>query len=229
LLLVWGRRDLQLPARAASGSAQAAGSPLAFLSVRPVWLCFGFFFLITCAFGAVQNFATPVLQHLYGLSLAVAASSLSLYLLGGAGGILLGGFLARQGGHEKIIARMLGLAAVLALLLASGLLPAWAAPGLMALIGFCTGIAGPSRDLLVRRVATSRFGQGAYGRIYGFVYSGLDAGLALAPLLFAGAMDSGRDVLVLLGIALLQGLAILTVFGVGQSLHTLHAEGQGAG
>jgi FSR family fosmidomycin resistance protein-like MFS transporter len=56
----------------------------------------------------------------------------------------------------------------------------------MAAIGFLTGLAGPSRDLLVRRAATARFGQAAFGRVYGFVYSGLDTGLALAPLVFGG-------------------------------------------
>ena len=85
----------------------------------------------------------------------------------------------------------------------------------MAAIGYCTGIAGPSRDLLVRGAATSRFGQAAYGRVYGFVYSGLDAGLALAPLAFGAFMDGGRFTAVLIGIAVLQGLAILTALRVG--------------
>jgi len=85
----------------------------------------------------------------------------------------------------------------------------------MACIGFCTGIAGPSRDLLVRRAATSRFGQAAYGRVYGFVYSGLDLGLALAPLVFGGLMDRGRFAAVLMGVAALQGMAIVTAFRVG--------------
>ena len=75
----------------------------------------------------------------------------------------------------------------------------------MTAIGYSTGIAGPSRDLLVRRAATSRFGQAAYGRVYGFVYSGLDSGLALAPLLFGGLMDSRRFAAVLIGIAALRG------------------------
>src|SRR2546427_5906677 len=51
-----------------------------------------------------------------------------------------------------------------------------------AVIGFCTGSATPSRDLLVRRAAIERFGQRSFGRIYGFVYSGLDAGLSIAPI-----------------------------------------------
>ena len=87
----------------------------------------------------------------------------------------------------------------------------------MAGIGFFSGIAGPSRDLLVRRAATARFGQAAYGRIYGFVYSGLDAGLAVAPLVFGGYMDRGQYAAVLVGIALLQAGAILTALRVGRA------------
>jgi FSR family fosmidomycin resistance protein-like MFS transporter len=181
-----------------------------------VWLCFLFFLLITSAFGVIQNFASPILQALYGLSLTAGATGVSTYLLGGAGGIVLGGFLARKGDHDRLIAMALGVAALLAVLLASCWPPAWAILPLMAAIGFCTGIAGPSRDLLVRRAATSRFGQGAYGRVYGFVYSGLDAGLAIAPVAFGGLMDGRAFGEVLVGVAVLQALAIFTALRVGR-------------
>ena len=88
----------------------------------------------------------------------------------------------------------------------------------MAGIGFCTGIAGPSRDLLVRKAATARFGKAAYGRVYGFVYSGLDLGLAIAPLIFGGLMDAGQFGKVLVGIAILQTLAIFSALRVGKSV-----------
>lgn len=215
-LLFWRRRSLDDPPHAAPTARDSpAVSAFAFLRTGAVWLCFAFFFLITMAFGAIQNFASPILQNLYGLSLAVAASALSAYLLGGAGGILLGGFLAQKGEHDYLISGALGTAALLAIVLATVHLPAWCVMPLMTSIGFCTGIAGPSRDLLVRRAATSRFGQAAYGRVYGFVYSGLDAGLAVAPLLFGSLMDNGRFAQVLIGIAILQSLAILTALRVG--------------
>lgn len=218
-LLLWRRAGLtQAGGHAAAPAARQEAAPaLAFLRSPAVWLCFAFFFLITAAFGTIQNFASPILQQLYALPLTSAATALSAYLLGGAGGILLGGFLAQKSAHDKLIAMALAAAAALALVLASGMPPAWFILPLMAGIGFCTGIAGPSRDLLVRRVATSRFGQAAYGRIYGFVYSGLDAGLALAPLAFGGLMDARRFQEVLVGIALLQGLAILTALRVGSA------------
>ena len=215
-LLFWRRQALSNPPGFVHVKQEDAGiSVFAFLASPAVWMCFAFFFLITTAFGAIKNFAAPILQNLYGLSLALAASALSTYLLGGAAGILGGGFLAHKGEHERLIALALGAAALLAIALATLPLPSWSILPLMAGIGFCTGVAGPSRDLLVRRVATSRFGQAAYGRVYGFVYSGLDAGLALAPIVFGVFMDNGRFAQVLIGIAVLQALAILTALRAG--------------
>ncbi|MDD5295919.1 MAG: MFS transporter [Rhodocyclaceae bacterium] len=188
-----------------------------FLKVGAVWMCFAFFFFLTAAFGGIQNFSSPILESLYGLSRGVAAAILSSYMLGSAAGILVGGFLAKHRSQDRIIAVALLSAAACASVLAMGVLPAWAILPVMVGIGFFSGTAGPSRDLLVRRAATSRFGQAAYGRIYGFVYSGLDTGLAVAPLIFGGFMDRGQFGSVLLGIALLQGVAVLTALRVGKS------------
>ncbi len=194
----------------------AQGSRFAFLQDRTVWMCFAFFFFLTVAFGAIQNFASPLLGALYGLSRASSASVLSAYLFAGGAGIILGGFLAHQRAQEKVIAAALLAAAALAVVLAWGVLPAWSILPVMAGIGFLSGCAGPSRDLLVRRAATARYGQGAFGRIYGFVYSGLDTGLATAPLIFGQFMDQGRYSTVLVGIAILQVCTVFTALGVGK-------------
>jgi FSR family fosmidomycin resistance protein-like MFS transporter len=99
---------------------------------------------------------------------------------------------------------------------ALGTTPGWTVPPAIAFIGFCTGVAGPSRDLLVRSAALTRFGPGSFGRIYGFVYSGFDVGGATAPLLFAGFLDRGLFRSVLVGVAVLQVLALLTALNIGR-------------
>lgn len=218
-LLAWRHHELAEPEVHGSAGAKDGKAPaFGFLAVPAVWMCFLFFLFITSAFGVIQNFASPILQELYHLTLTAGATAVSTYLLGGAAGILLGGFLAKKGDHDKLIALALGAAAILAILLATGWPPAWVIMPLMAAIGFFVGIAGPSRDLLVRRAATSRFGQAAYGRVYGFVYSGLDAGLAIAPVAFGGLMDGRRFGEVLVGVAILQSLAIFTALRVGKTL-----------
>ena len=67
----------------------------------------------------------------------------------------------------------------------------------------------------MRRAATSTYGSAAYGRIYGFVYSGIDTGLAIAPLVFGLLMDAARYSQVLWGVAALQALAIGAALLVG--------------
>ncbi|OIQ93067.1 fosmidomycin resistance protein [mine drainage metagenome] len=218
MFMLWIFRDqLDINSVKAGSESHPRHGTFSFLSVGAVWLCFAFFFLTTVAFGAFQNFGTPVLQHLYGLPLGAAATALSTFLLVAACGIFVGGFVAQHRAQDHIIAIVLTMAAVLALFLSMELLPAWSVLPVMAGIGFFTGIAGPSRDLLVRRAATARFGQAAYGRIYGFVYSGLDSGLALSPLVFGHFMDTGHYASVLIGIAIFQGLAVLTALRVGRS------------
>jgi MFS family permease len=199
---------------AADGGARS--SPFAFLRTGAVWMCFFFFLASIIGFGALQNFAPSVLHNVYSLPLTSAASALTFYLLGGAAGIAVGGFLAaRYEAHERVVAVLLVTAALMALALATGSVPRALVIPLMAVVGFCTGTATPSRDLLVRRAAIERFGQRSFGRIYGFVYSGLDVGLAIAPILFGRLMDRGMFSAVLCGVAFFQGLAVLAALRVG--------------
>jgi MFS family permease len=184
-------------------------------------MCFGFFLAATMAFGALQTFAPTVLERLYQMSLPAATTALSGYLLGGAAGVLAGGFLAAgRTDEDRIIVGALLAAACVAVVVALAGVPVWTVIGLMVLMGFLTGLVGPSRDLLVRRAATAGLGPRAFGRVYGVVYSGLDVGLASAPLAFGPLMDAGRYAEVLVGVAFLQGLAVFTAARVGAKSRT---------
>jgi MFS transporter, FSR family, fosmidomycin resistance protein len=196
-------------------------SQFGFLRSGAVWMCFVFFFCITAAFGVLQSYAPAILGDVYGLPLAIATAALTGYLLGNAGGTVLGGFIAaRTEDNDRVIGFALGSAAVFALVLAWGGLPAWSVIPLMACMGFGAGVAGPSRDLLVRSAATARFGKSAYGRIYGFVYAGLDVGLAATPLIFGPLLDHGRFSAALIGVAILQCAALASAARVGQGVRT---------
>ena len=214
--LFLNRRLLDDAQLAAMEPAKRKGGSFAFLGVGVVWMCFAFFLILVMAFGGLQNFGPPVLERTYGVSLALATTGLTAYLLGSAAGTGAGGFFAAKGeGQDRLIATALGAAALCAVALASGAVPAWSIVALMGLMGFGVGFAGPSRDILIRRAATSTFGSAAFGRIYGFVYSGIDTGLALAPLVFGLLMDAGRYFQVLWGVAALQALAIAAALTVG--------------
>jgi len=193
-----------------------SGGSFAFLALPVVWMCFAFFLLAVMAFGGLQNFAPPIFERAYGVTLAFATTALTAYLLGNAAGTAAGGFFASQGEHQdRLVAIALGSAAACAIAMASGAVPGWSLVAVMGAMGFGAGFSGPSRDILVRRAATSTFGSAAYGRIYGFVYSGIDTGLAIAPLVFGVLMDGGRYTDVLWGVALLQTLAIVAALAVG--------------
>lgn len=195
---------------------QGTQSQLAFLGSAAVWGCFLFFLLTTSGFGILQTFAPAVLGHVYSLPLALAAAGLTVYLLSSAAGIVTGGFVAaRFADSDRVVATMLGLAAVVALVLALGVIPAWAMLACMAVMGFGVGIAAPNRDLLVRKAATARFGRSSYGRVYGFVYSGTDLGLAVAPILIGPLLDAGHFALALYAIAVFQVGALIAALRVG--------------
>ena len=100
--------------------------------------------------------------------------------------------------------------ALLALVLATGALGLAALPVVMAVTGFALGVTSPSRDLLVRQ-ATPR---GASGKVYGFVYSGLDLGSSLTPLLFGWLLDRGEPRAVFVVSAVFMLLTIATVVQV---------------
>lgn len=192
---------------------------LDFLRSPAVWTCFLFFFLVTCAFGILQSYGPAILGNVYDLPLALATGGLTAYLLGSAAGMITGGFVAaRRSDSDHVIAWSLSAAAMMAVLLASGLLPTWLVLPVMALMGFGVGTAGPNRDLLVRKAATAQFGKASYGRVYGFVYSGLDLGLALSPVVFGPLLDAGNFAAAMVGVAVMQILALLSALRVGQGM-----------
>jgi MFS family permease len=205
--------------RAAPGSA--ASNTLDFLRLKSVWMCFAFFFITALALGGIQSFASTAMVALYGMSLALATSAYTAYMAASAVGMALGGFLAaRSQDHDRTIAIAFGAAAVLAVLLGMAVLPGWMAVVLMGAIGFTSGIAGPSRDLMIRAAAPPN----ATGRVFGVVYSGLDSGLSVGPLIFGALMDAHRPAWVFVLIGVFQALAIATAVGVGGGTRALRLQ-----
>jgi MFS transporter, FSR family, fosmidomycin resistance protein len=156
------------------------------LMSRPVLKCFAFFTFYSMALIGLQTFSVSVTTALYGASLVAASAALTGFLFGGIVGIVAGGVAAAHSSrHNLVAASGLLIGAALTLLLASGALPLWLLTGTMTLVGFFTFSTQPSRDILVRGATPP----GATGKVYGFVYSGLDLGGSLSPLLFGWMLD----------------------------------------
>ena len=224
IAVLWvGRAHLSIDTASAvtgtpqSGKGAAAASSFGFLAIPAVWMCFGFFFLYAVVISGIQTFAPEAARQLHDVPLAWAAMCLTFYMVSSAGGMVVGGFLASDPTRcEKIVGIGFGVAATLALIVAFAPVPPMAVPVLFALMGVASGIAGPSRDLIVKRAAPPN----ATGRVYGVVYSGLDIGQAFAPLVFGPLMDLHRPSDIWLGIAIVQAFLITTAFNVHRARRT---------
>lgn len=217
LLVLNANREL-LHDAAAPHRARAAQKDddhaLAFLRLRGVWMCFAFFFITAIALGGVQTFGPAALHEIYATPLALATTSITVYMIFSGTGMLLGGHLAaRTAHHDMVIAGAFLVAALSAALLGSGLADGMLMWVPIAIMGLAAGIAGPSRDLLVRAAAP----RNATGRVFGVVYSGLDIGLSFAPLMFGALLDAHHPGWVFGLIGLFQAAALFTAFGVGRS------------
>jgi len=214
LALLVLRKDLLLtttPPKVAEG--HASQSDLAFMRLPVVWWCFAFFLLSTMTLAVVQNFAVPILKALQNVSLEVASMTLTAYLLCGAMGMFVGGFVAAQFPRwsDRVVAGCMTIAAICMALCASGVFGTLGTLVVLAATGFAVGVGGPSRDLMIKKATPL----GATGRVYGMVYSGLDVGFAISPVLFGALMDRGWYATTLLGAALVLLLSVGAALRVG--------------
>jgi MFS family permease len=192
----------------------AAGISYARLITSPaIMMAFGYFLLTAAAGTGFQTFSTASLVEFYGVTLQTAASALTAYLVGSAVGILLGGQLADRTTHHVRVA-VCGLA-VCALLMggvASGVFPFLGVMVIVFFAGLAQGSTSPSRDILVKKATPP----GATGKVFGFVYSGLDAGSTAVPLLFGALLDRQAFQMIFLCVGLLYALSILSVLSVSR-------------
>jgi FSR family fosmidomycin resistance protein-like MFS transporter len=220
-LLWWRRGDLDVaPLPPAAADADGVHGTFDFLRIPAVWMCFGFFFFYAGALSVVQSFATESARQLHAVPAAWAAMCLTLYMAAAAGGMVVGGFLASDPVRsERVVGAAFAVAATIALAIGFLPVPGSAVPLMFAGMGVAAGVAGPSRDLIVKRAAPDN----ATGRVYGVVYAGLDIGQAVVPIVVGRLMDLHQYRGVWLALALLQAVLIASAFGVRRARRTVHA------
>jgi len=213
LLLLFVQREKLSTQAVAHHPDRPAEHSMAFMKLPVVWWCFSFFLLSTTTMAVVQSFSVSILKAVHGVSVEAATVTLSAYMLCGALGMLVGGFVAaRSTSSDRVVALAMGAAAVLLTLCGTGLLGGTLTMVVLASTGFAVGIGGPSRDMMIKKATP----KGATGRVYGMVYSGLDTGLALAPVLFGTFMDRGWYGATLMGAAAAMLLSVVAALGVGR-------------
>ena len=179
--------DHRVKVRAAA--AQHGTKPALTLFLQPaLLLCVAYFALIAANTVGIQQFAVPAWSSMFGVTENYAAFCLIVFIVGSASGMLVGGYFADNVRRHDLVASFgLLAAACLTVPIATQTVSPTLLPFLLALAGAAGGATNPSRDMIVRNATPP----GASGKVFGFVYSGLDIGSFLAPPLFGFLMGAG--------------------------------------
>jgi MFS family permease len=208
-LWYWRRDITDRVEEPANQDANAKSMSLGPMLTAPIILCFLYFSLLALALIAVQNFLPPTLEAMYDTPLTIGNTALTGFLLGASVGVVIGGVLAdRTNRYSLMIAVGLLLAALAFASIAVWNLPTVLLVAATSLAGLLTGLTTPSRDMLVRAASPAN----ATGRIFGFVYSGLDVGSALAPISIGIMLDYGE------ASALPWAIAIVLILAIGTAV-----------
>lgn len=192
--------------------ARGGTTPARALLTLPIIMCFAYFIVVSVAGTSIQTFLPATLHNFHGVSLDFAGTVLTFYVVGVAGGIITGGIIAdRKIRPDLIIAVSLIGAGVLILLVGLLSLSDSRLLALMTAVGFCSGVSGPSRDLLVRQSSPP----GATGKVFGFVYSGFDVGSAITPSILGFFLDRQMMIIVFVLPAIGYMLSIFTAVSLG--------------
>jgi MFS family permease len=212
----WGSgRDAAAPAgrRSAGPGSGAATDGLKLLLSPPIMLNLLFFVVLAMLGGGLNQFLVVGLQALHGTPPALGNTALTGLLMMGAIGVLFGGALAARVARHNLVACtgllvMGGVSLLIAFVDLSPLLLVLA----VSLGGFANGMAMPSRDMIVRAVTPP----GSFGKVFGFVTTGIHIGGIVAPVIFGQFLDHGQPRAVFLFIAACALAGIATV-GFGMS------------
>ena len=188
-----------------------AGGNVRMLLSPTVVSCFLYFTFLSTALIGIQTFGVTAMVQIYSVPLTLATTGLTLFLVASGVGVICGGFAADWTDRHDVIT-MLGMTLggiIFFVIGASWISSSVLIPALI-IAGFVAGTTTPSRDMLVRKVTP----EGASGRVFGFVYSGLDLGSCLIPLILGWVLDYGSAPAVFYIIGSMLLVTVLTVVNV---------------
>ncbi len=173
------------------------------LLLTPAMLLFLLFYALTSmATTGVQAWLITVLHAMRGISVTLASSVLTTYLVGVSAGVLLGGWVSdRTTHHLRLVAALTIPAALLFLAVAMLTLPTAADILCLFMAGVLFGTSRTPRDMMTKKAASP----GQVGTVFAFVTTGLPLGAALTPVPFGFLIGAGRPALVLVLVAAIMG------------------------
>jgi FSR family fosmidomycin resistance protein-like MFS transporter len=210
--ILWsGSRDFRdsTHERAESGEVQEPlKQSLKALTRAPVIMCWVFFFFVAMGQMGLMTFVPTLMHEIYAFDLQAAGAFVSVMIGAVMVGVLCGGYLGDVF-HKPDVVVTTGyiIGAFLVACIWHFELTTWQLYVIFAVVGFLYGVVFPSRELLIR-AATPK---GASGRVFGFVYSGMDFGAALIPVLFGWFVDTGIPRTAFLCVAIVWLLSVVVM------------------
>jgi MFS transporter, FSR family, fosmidomycin resistance protein len=215
VLMLQGEPSVARSHEAKARRALAADAPDGWklLLSPPILLSLAFFFVLSLVGGGLNQYLVAGLEALNATPPVLANAALTGLLTLSAVGVLAGGWLAARTARHNLVT-------------ASGLLATAAAAAFVGLVdtnalllvlvislsGFASGIAMPSRDMIVRAATPP----GSFGKVFAFVTTGFHIGGMVSPLIFGQFLDHGAPRAMFLFIAACAVVAVGTV-GFGMS------------
>jgi len=214
LVLLLSGTELVESARHAASTRRpevTAGENVRMLLSPTVVSCFLYFTFLSTALIGIQTFGVTAMVQIYSVPLTLATTGLTLFLVASGVGVVCGGFAADWTDRHDVIT-MLGMTvgAIIFFVIGSSSISSTMLIPALIIAGFVAGTTTPSRDMLVRKVTP----EGASGRVFGFVYSGLDLGSCLIPLILGWVLDYGSAPVVFYIIGSMLLVTVLTVVNV---------------
>ena len=181
----------------------------------PALLCALFFALLAGGQMGPQFFGDKVYYLAHEIPVLIGNSFITVFVIAISVGILSGGIVAdRVRNHIPLAVG--SFAASGAAIFLMGIVPP--APQIIYVVfaaaGFLFGFGFSSRDLVVSKLAPPE----ASGKVFGFVFSGLDIGAALVPIAYGYLLGAGLPLLVFYLAALLVAAAGISVYAAGKSV-----------
>jgi MFS family permease len=210
-------RDSRHERRGQAAAKVTARELMASLFKGPIVLCWLFFAFLAMAQIGIQSKTVSILTlpDSFAIDIETAGVILTTFLLATAIGVMAGGIVAeRTHRHDDVVA--VGYAAAA---LAVGVLWLTTPPtpvvfAIYAFMGFIYGLAFPSRDIIVRNTTPRE----SSGTVFGFVYSGMDFGSLVTPVLFGWLIDAGAARYAFLCVAVLWVISIFVLKASGTAV-----------
>lgn len=184
--------------------------------LRPSIISFFLFFtILSMGLIGMQNFTPTALVAGRGLDLVSASGVLTGFLVGAPIGIFVGGYAADKIHHQDLVALIcITIAGVIIFLVPVLSLSEFNLIIQFFVAGIFFGFALPNRDMVVRASTP----KGASGRVFGFVYGGLDTGAAIIPAIYGWFVDLGRPDWVFFSSGVLLSIAALVIYATARAV-----------